>query len=128
MSTPQRKATSNAGRSPGGAGRPPSNAERGMGLGLRTLNRLAGSELLDRTRLRKPLERALFQGTRGGFRTAGAASRTFSAASTLARPARQTPARTSELFDISLDDEQQMLREAVARLRRRAAAPGRARR
>ncbi|HEY3830304.1 MAG TPA: acyl-CoA dehydrogenase family protein [Solirubrobacteraceae bacterium] len=114
MSTPQRKATSNAGRSSGGAGRPPSNAERGMGLGLRTLGRLAGSELLDRTRLRKPLERALFQGTRGGFRTVGAASRTFTAASRLGRPARQTPARTSELFDISLDDEQQMLREAVA--------------
>jgi alkylation response protein AidB-like acyl-CoA dehydrogenase len=84
-----------------------------MGLGLRTLNRLAGSELLDRTRLRKPLERALFQGTRGGFRTAGAASRTFSAASRLGRPARQARARTSELFDISLDDEQQMLREAA---------------
>jgi alkylation response protein AidB-like acyl-CoA dehydrogenase len=96
------------------AERPPSPAERGMGLGLRTLNRLAGSELLDRTRLRKPLERALFQGTRGGFRTAGAASRTFSAASRRGRPARQARARTSELFDISLDDEQQMLREAVA--------------
>jgi alkylation response protein AidB-like acyl-CoA dehydrogenase len=91
-----------------------SPAERGMGLGLRTLNRLAGSELLDRTRLRKPLERALYQGTRGGFRTAGAASRTFSAASKLARPARQARARTGELFDISLDDEQQMLRDAVA--------------
>jgi alkylation response protein AidB-like acyl-CoA dehydrogenase len=95
------------------AERPPSAAERGMGLGLRTLNRLAGSELLDRARLRKPLERALFGGTRGGFRTVGAASRTFSAASRLGRPARQARARTSELFDISLDDEQQMLREAV---------------
>jgi alkylation response protein AidB-like acyl-CoA dehydrogenase len=91
-----------------------SPAERGMGLGLRTLNRLAGSELLDRARLRKPLERALYQGTRGGFRTIGAASRTFTAASKLARPARQARARTSELFDISLDDEQQMLRDAVA--------------
>jgi alkylation response protein AidB-like acyl-CoA dehydrogenase len=89
-------------------------AERGMGLGLRTLNRLAGSELLDRARLRKPLERALFQGTRGGFRTVGAASRTFNAAGRLARPARQAPARTSELFDIALDEEQQMLRDAVA--------------
>jgi alkylation response protein AidB-like acyl-CoA dehydrogenase len=91
-----------------------SPAERGMGLGLRTLNRLAGSELLDRTRLRKPLERALFQGTRGGFRTVGAASRTFSAASKLTRPARQARARSSDLFDNSFDDEQQMLREAVA--------------
>ncbi len=68
-----------------------SPAERGMGLGLRTLNRLAGSELLDRARLRKPLERALYQGTRGGFRTAGAASRTFSAASKLRAPRASGP-------------------------------------
>jgi alkylation response protein AidB-like acyl-CoA dehydrogenase len=95
-------------------GRGQSPAERGMGLGLRTLNRLAGSELLDRTRLRKPLERALFQGTRGGFRTVGAASRTFTAASRLARPARQARSRGGDLFDVALDEEQQMLREAVA--------------
>jgi alkylation response protein AidB-like acyl-CoA dehydrogenase len=95
-------------------GRGQSPAERGMSLGLRTLNRLASSDLLDRTRLRKPLERALFQGTRGGFRTAGAASRTFTAASRLARPARQAPARGGDLFDVTLEDEQQMLREAVA--------------
>lgn len=89
------------------------NTERSMGLGLRALNRLAGSELLDRAGVRKPLERALFQGTRGGFRTAGAASRAFTAASRLARPARQTRARRRELFDLTPDDEQQMLREAV---------------
>ena len=35
-------------------------AERSMGLGLRWLNRLAGSGLLDRIRMRKQVERALF--------------------------------------------------------------------
>jgi alkylation response protein AidB-like acyl-CoA dehydrogenase len=95
-------------------GRGQSPAERGMGLGLRTLNRLAGSELLDRTRLRKPLERALFQGTRGGFRTVGAACRTFIAASRLARPVRQARSRSGDLFEVTLDEEQQMLREAVS--------------
>jgi alkylation response protein AidB-like acyl-CoA dehydrogenase len=89
------------------------NAERGMSLGLRALNRLAGSELLDRAGVRKPLERALFQGTRGGFRTVGAANRAFTAASRLARPARQSRARGGDLFDLTPDDEQQMLREAV---------------
>jgi alkylation response protein AidB-like acyl-CoA dehydrogenase len=113
MSTPER-GTGTPERGTSSSGRGTSAAERGMGLGLRTLNRLAGSELLDRARLRKPLERALFQGTRGGFRTVGAASRTFTAATRLTGPARQAPARTSELFDIALDDEQQMLREAVA--------------
>jgi alkylation response protein AidB-like acyl-CoA dehydrogenase len=90
-----------------------SSTERGIGLGLRALNRLAGSELLDRAGVRKPLERALFQGTRGGFRTVGAASRAFTAASRLGRPARQSPARTRELFDLTPDEEQQMLGEAL---------------
>ena len=41
-------------------------AERSMGFGLRALNRLAGSDLLDRIRVRKQVERALFQGTKTG--------------------------------------------------------------
>jgi alkylation response protein AidB-like acyl-CoA dehydrogenase len=90
-----------------------STTERGMGLSLRALNRLAGSQLLDRAGMRKPLERALYRGTRSGFRTVGAASRSFSAARKLTGPARQAPARAAELFDLTADDEQQMLREAV---------------
>jgi alkylation response protein AidB-like acyl-CoA dehydrogenase len=89
------------------------SAERGMGLGLRALNRMAGSQLLDRVGARKPLERALYRGVRGGFRTVGAASRAFTAANKLAGPARQRPAGSSGLFDLTPDDEQQMLREAV---------------
>ncbi len=50
-------------------------AERSMGLGLRWLNRLAGSDLLDRIRIRKQVERALFNGTKNGFRTATATGR-----------------------------------------------------
>ena len=49
-------------------------AERGMGYGLRALNRLAGSDLLDRIRIRKGVEKALFQGTKNGFKTATAAA------------------------------------------------------
>jgi len=88
-------------------------AERGMGFGLRALNRLAGSDLLDRIRLRKQVERALFQSTKQGFRSATAANRTFKAATKLGRPARQPRAKSSGLFDITPDDEQQMLQEAV---------------
>jgi alkylation response protein AidB-like acyl-CoA dehydrogenase len=89
------------------------SAERSMGLGLRALNRVAGSQLVDRVGARKGLERAIFRGTRGGFRTVGAASRAFTAASRLTSPARQSPARSAGLFDLTPDDEQQMLREAV---------------
>jgi alkylation response protein AidB-like acyl-CoA dehydrogenase len=91
--------------------RSPSVAERGMGFGLRQLNRLAGSDLLDRIRLRKQVERALFQGTKNGFRSATAAGRTFKAAQQLGKPARQKKSRSTGLFDLGPDDEQQMFQE-----------------
>jgi alkylation response protein AidB-like acyl-CoA dehydrogenase len=87
-------------------------AERGMGFGLRALNRLAGSDLLDRIRLRKQVERALFQGTKGGFRSVTAAGRTFKAAQRLGKPARQARGKSKGLFDLTPDDEQQMFQEA----------------
>src|SRR5690349_20871333 len=88
-------------------------AERSMGLGLRWLNRLAGSDLLDRIRIRKQVERALFSGAKSGFRSATAAGRTFKAAQKLTGPARQAPGKPRALFDITPDDEQQMLQEGV---------------
>ncbi len=88
-------------------------AERSMGLGLRWLSRLAGSNLLDRIRIRKQVERALFTGTKNGFRSATAAGRTFKAAQNLTGPARQAPGKPRALFDLTPDDEQQMLKEGV---------------
>jgi alkylation response protein AidB-like acyl-CoA dehydrogenase len=88
-------------------------AERSMGFGLRALNRLAGSDLLDRIRLRKHVERALFSSTKNGFRTATAAGRTFKAAQKLGKPARQKAGKERALFDVTPDDEQQMLQEGV---------------
>src|ERR1039458_4380090 len=47
------------------------------------------------------------------MRTAATAGRTFVAAQRLSRPARQPKARHSDLFDLTPDDEQQMLSESV---------------
>ncbi len=88
-------------------------AQRSMGLGLRALNVLAGSEALDRLGVRRQAERALFRATKSGFRTATAASRSFKAAQRLTSPARQGTAKAPSLFDITPDEEQQMLQEAV---------------
>jgi alkylation response protein AidB-like acyl-CoA dehydrogenase len=93
-------------------GKSASVAERGMGFGLRALNRLAGSDLLDRIRIRKQVERALFQGTKNGFRSATAAGRSFKAAQQLGKPARQRKSKSKGLFDLAPDDEQQMFQEA----------------
>jgi alkylation response protein AidB-like acyl-CoA dehydrogenase len=87
-------------------------AERAMGIGLRGLNWLAGTDLLDRIRIRKGVERALFQGTKSGFRTATVAGRTFKAAQKLGKPARQPRSKSKGLFDVTPDDEQAMFQEA----------------
>lgn len=85
-----------------------------MGWGLRVLNRFAGSDVIDRLGLRKSSEKALFQATRAGFRTAGAVSRSFNAVQKLVRPARLRSISAQELFDITPTEEQSMLREAAA--------------
>ena len=87
--------------------------DRGMGAALGTLRRLAGLEILDRVGLREPLERAVYQATRRTTMVAGRAGRAFgSAAKRLSGPARPTPARNRDLFDLTPTDEQQMLTEA----------------
>ena len=87
-------------------------ADRSMGFGLRALNRLAGSNLLDRLRIRRPVEKIVYRTTKNGFRTATAAGRTFKAAQQLGKPARQARSRSTGLFDLTPDDEQQMFQEA----------------
>jgi alkylation response protein AidB-like acyl-CoA dehydrogenase len=89
-------------------------AERGRSFGLRTVTRLAGSDVLDRVGMRKPAERALFRASKAGFRVAVAAGRTFSAAGKLGSPARQGKAKSAGLFDLTPDDEQGMLVEAIS--------------
>lgn len=80
------------------------------GYGLAALNWLAGSAVLGRLGLRKQAEQAAYQASKSGFRVAGAASRGFSAARRLTKPARlPAVSRSSDLFDLTPDDEQQMI-------------------
>ncbi len=85
-----------------------------MGIALAVLNRIAGTRIVQRFGLNKPLERGVYQATRTGFRTLGAATRSFQAAQRLGRPARLEPAPERGLFDLTPDDEQQMIRDTVA--------------
>jgi alkylation response protein AidB-like acyl-CoA dehydrogenase len=91
-------------------------AQRSMGLSLRALGALAGSPALDKLGVRKQTEKLLYGATKNGFRAATAASRTFKVAQNVripTRPARQGASKAPSLFDITPDDEQQMLQEAV---------------
>ncbi|HTE59119.1 MAG TPA: acyl-CoA dehydrogenase family protein [Solirubrobacteraceae bacterium] len=81
---------------------------RGIALGLRAVRTLASSEVLDRLRMRDGATRVLYRATRDGFRAAGTAGRTFTAAKRLGAPARLRPT-VPDLFDLTPTDEQQML-------------------
>lgn len=102
-------------------------AERSMALALRGLNRIAGSEVVDRLGVRRPAERVVYRATRDGFRIAGQAARTFKATQKLGRPARLKPTGAGTgLFDLTMTDEQEMLVEAFrdfAATRLRTVAP-----
>src|SRR3984885_14634757 len=91
----------------------PDLAERGMAVGLKALNRLASNGLIDRFGLREPTERVLHGASKATVRTATRAGRTFAATQKLSKPARQPRVGRSDLFDLTPDDEQQMLRESV---------------
>ena len=84
-----------------------------MGLGLRALNRFAGLPLVDRLGLRKASEKIIFGASKNAFRSAGAMGRSFSAVQKLVKPARLPKSGSTDLFDITPSDEQQMLRDSV---------------
>ena len=100
--------------------------ERSMAVGLRALNRLASNPLIDRFGLRDPAQRVLHGASKATVQTATRAGRTFAATQKLSGPARQPRSGRSDLFDLTPDEEQQMLRESVrdfALAKLRPAAP-----
>src|ERR1700733_4816611 len=88
-------------------------SDRSMAIGLRALNRFAGSPVVDRLGLRDQAERFLYGASKTTVRPAATAGRTFAAAQKLARPARQPTTPASGLFDLTPTDEQRMLSESV---------------
>ncbi|MBI5106791.1 MAG: acyl-CoA dehydrogenase family protein [Solirubrobacterales bacterium] len=94
-----------------------------MGLGLRAVATVAGSPVLDRLGMRRPVERLVYRATRDGARTATTAARAFTAARRLAAPARQRKVRSAGLFDLTPTDEQAMLQEAFGAFGRTALRP-----
>lgn len=89
------------------------NANQIQGLGLNFLNRFAQSDWPDRLKVRKPIEKLLYTGSKTGFQLLGVATRTFKPASGAGK--QRLPAAAKGLFDISLSDEQQMMRDTLQR-------------
>jgi alkylation response protein AidB-like acyl-CoA dehydrogenase len=84
-----------------------------IGVGVALLNKLARWRAIDRFGLRKPAERAVFEATKTGFRTAGALSRRFSAATKLTAPSRLPAATGTGRFDLTPTEDQQMMVDVV---------------
>lgn len=89
-----------------------------IGLALNALNRFAESEWADRLHLRKPVERAAYGLTKTGFRLVSTAARQFRKSKVpLDRPARLSqPGVTTDLFDLNVTEEQEMIRQTVREL------------
>jgi len=88
-------------------------ADRSMGLGLQALRKLASFELIDRVGLRGFAENATYQVSKNGFRGATLAGRTFARVNGVGKPARPRVSGGSALFDLTPDDDQQMLVEVM---------------
>ncbi len=88
-------------------------ASKTIGLAMSMLNRVAGARIVERLRLKRPIERTVSKVTKAGFQTLGVANRSFAAARTLTAPKRLEPARERGLFDLTPSDEQQLIRDTV---------------
>ncbi|GAD81574.1 acyl-CoA dehydrogenase family protein [Nocardia asteroides] len=86
-----------------------------MGTAMRALTTITGSELAEKYNLRKPIERVTYEGTKTGFRTLGAATRTFAKVTGGGQPKRlpDNESKTKDYFDLTPSDEQQMIVETV---------------
>lgn len=94
-----------------------------ISLALSMLTRAAGSPWLDRLGLRRMAETAAFQGTRTGFQALGAANRRFQTVRAWL-PRQLLPARQpGPLFDLTLDQDQQLIVDSLQRLARDTIRP-----
>ena len=87
-----------------------------IGYALAAMNTVATSQWIDKLGLRNAIEKLTYHGTRSGFQAIGAASRQFKNLSKQSSPERlQKPKGQSDLFDLTISDEQQMMKDTVSR-------------
>jgi alkylation response protein AidB-like acyl-CoA dehydrogenase len=85
------------------------------GLGLSVLSRIARAGLPER--VRRPINWVLYNGSKASFRAASTMARSFSGGPKLDAPQRlATPGHATDLFDLGLTEEQELIRGAVRRL------------
>lgn len=86
-------------------------ANKAQGLGLALITKIAGSDLIDQFKLRKIIEKTLFQGSKAGFKTLSLTQKTFKSNSSV--PKQRLSNQQKSLFDLGLTEEQQMTADAM---------------
>ncbi len=86
---------------------------KAQGFGLNLLTRFAGSNLIDQLKMRKLLEKSLYHGSKSGFKLLTNTTRQFKPAGNNTK--QRLPSANKNLFDLSLSDEQQMMRDSIQR-------------
>lgn len=94
-----------------------------QGLGLRMLTQFASSDLADRLKIRKPIENLLYKGSKIGFQVATKAARIFTPVKSSTAAIRLPSQTRNHLFDLTLSDEQEMMRDSLSRFARELIRP-----
>jgi alkylation response protein AidB-like acyl-CoA dehydrogenase len=95
-----------------------------MAASLAMLNRISGSPIVHKLGLYKPAQAVARTAVREGFRASVGVTRKFKAAQKLIRPERfQKVEQKSDLFDLSLSDEQKLIRDMAQRFAREVMRP-----
>ncbi|WP_110472201.1 acyl-CoA dehydrogenase family protein [Williamsia limnetica] len=83
-----------------------------IGTAMRVLTTVTGSDFADKYKIREPLNRIAYEGTKTGFRTIGAANRAFASAQGGGKAKRLTTT-PKNYFNLFPDDEQKMIADTV---------------
>lgn len=85
---------------------------KAQGIGLSLITKLAGSDMLDQFKLRKFVEKSLYQGSKTGFKVLTKTQKAFK--SQPIDKQRLPNQINKNLFDLSLTEEQQMTADAMS--------------
>ncbi|SPL71314.1 Acyl-CoA dehydrogenase [Acinetobacter stercoris] len=89
-----------------------SMVNKAQGLGLSLITKIAGSDLLDQLKLRKFVEKSLYQGSKVSFKTLSKTQKVFKSNQDVHK--QRLPNQEKSLFDLSLTEEQQMTVDAMS--------------
>ncbi|WP_171478596.1 acyl-CoA dehydrogenase family protein [Acinetobacter ihumii] len=93
---------------------------KAQGFGLSLLTKMASSDLLDQLKLRKFVEKSLYQGSKTGFKALTHTQKAFKPQNI---DRQRLPHQQKNLFDLSLSEEQQMTVEAMSQFAQEVLAP-----